>query len=650
MKFSCGIFSLLLAGGIAASDGMTIRGGSEHARKLMASSRRIEENQAQGNYNYGQYSNYNGYNQYADMNDEERSLYFLRDYSIKLLSCIQGEQVVSYEGGETEGSTVIFRLCPTNSCSADSVLGCNDGYGDYIVGVNTFLKAYIESQEDNENGNSMIAYNQYEQEFDASEYVDCKEYDIQEMDEEQQEKDQQQQYQQYQYGNGNQNQYYQNGQYQQYQQKNGNGQQGGQNYYNGVNNYYQEAKFFIGPGCTDDGTAVALHMYQDQKCSYRASVNFTDISPGWRTLPFSEGDLVQVNCMPCYTVDGDYEMELSEMCQEEYASAVASCEQNMEDTNYYHYAVNNGCNYIENLLSKTLGDLDSYYIESTEEESESEIENESASAYSSNFTANFTSWDGIKGTISHAAQDGAQKAKTRFMDTLSTREAQLFIAAMVIFSISACVGATLIGCFCAKKRRQRRRLKEPTLLEEDDEEDEEEQPERHSSMVSMVRSATSSFKDSVKAAISRSNTKEDDQTAISEYKDMGEGVVSMDSFPSPETVPSGAASVKSTLSAAAASVKSSLSVAAASVKSTLNAEAVEATAEASEGEVAGDEAFEDEATSTAEAKPTEPSTAVAVATTATPGESTTPVKKEFSFFSKMDRHLKRKFSKKTQSK
>jgi hypothetical protein len=48
-----------------------------------------------------------------------------------------------------ESSTVIFRLCPLNSCTNNNTLGCDAGYADYAVGINTFAEAFAESVRDN---------------------------------------------------------------------------------------------------------------------------------------------------------------------------------------------------------------------------------------------------------------------------------------------------------------------------------------------------------------------------------------------------------------------------------------------------------------------------------------------------------------------
>jgi hypothetical protein len=469
MKFASVVFALIGVGGIATVDGMSIRGRG--ANKLMTFARRLDEDAAEEN---GDENNNNGEN--GEENGDD-SMYFLKDYSIKLLSCIQGEQVVNYENGEVETSTVVFRLCPSDSCDANSTLGCESGYGDYAVGITTFLEAYMNQQEDNENyyGNTMITYNQYGQEFDAEEYMECKEYDVEENQNENQQ-NQQQQYNNYngQYGNNGQQQNNYNGQYYgnngQQQNYNGqysnNGQQQQNNY-----NYYQNTQFYIGPGCSADGTSIALGMYMNEACSYPAEVDFAQISYGWESLPFSDGGLVSMDCVACYGPDEDYNYELSEMCTETYESSTSRCEENMATYSSYG-PVTQGCSYIDTLVTSIYG---------------------SASATDNYFDSNSTSttW----GTIS-------SEVSTRFMDTLSTREARAFIAAMVLFSLSACFGATLITCFCFKKRKERKRAKRAATSAKGDQLLPQADPakKRRSSVVALVRSGTNSLRDSVTSA------------------------------------------------------------------------------------------------------------------------------------------------------
>jgi len=457
MKIASGILTLTLAGNIAV-DGMSIRGNSKHANKLMAFSRRLE--------NSGDSGNAEEYGDSGDMNDEEKEIYFLKDYSINLISCIQGEQVINYENGESESSTVIFRLCPSDSCdSSTSLQGCDEGYGDYVVGIDTFLEAYMESQgesNDEENGNSMIVYNQWGEEFDASEYMECAEYRLEEGEEQQQ----------------------------------------GQN--NGAN-YYNDMKFYIGPGCSKNGTSIALQTYMDEECTYSFQGNFSTISPGWDSLPFSDGGLVSLDCEPCYGADEDGNMAVSEICQQQFQSSFARCDQGMESDNYYnyHYTTSSGCDYVDSLLNSVYGNL-------------TKTNQDTLSAVKTTV-----------GNVGNAVGNAVKKGSTRFMDTLSSRETRLFIAGMVIFALSFFIGVSAIACLCVKKRRQRKSLKKredskllPTGTDDDATEGLAVQ-KRRSSVLALVRANTAN----IVAAVKKSKANDEDGTVHSEYNNMDDAIV-----------------------------------------------------------------------------------------------------------------------------
>jgi len=565
MQFSSRVFALIgVAGGLATvvESSMSMRGNTKPANKLLTFARRLEDganynnngaNNANGGYNQnynganannggqnGQYSQYGqNYGQggqggqyggsYGDMDEE--SMYFLTNYSIKLLSCIQGEQVINYENGEIESSTVVFRLCPVSTCDMNAKLGCDSGYGDYAVGINTFLEAYMESQQDDQYyyGNGMVTYNQYGQEFDAEEYMECKEYDGQDDGQ----NNQQQNYYNNQYNNQN-----NNGQYNNNQNQN--------QYNNGQNgNYYQDVQVFIGPGCSSDGTSIALGMYMDEYCSYPASLSFSDIASGWETgLPFSDGGLVSMNCVACYGPDQDYNYELSELCMGSYEASTSRCESQMESYSYYGQK-NNGCDYVEALIETV------YSYSSTNDATSSS-------------TGTTTDYDDT--SISGAVNE----LSTRFMDTLSTREARAFIAAMVLFALSACFGATLIGYCCVRAKRRKAKLlvyKRGTKRLIDD----EDTRSRHRpSVVALVRSGTNNIAESVRsrknsmaqsvksvaASIRRkSSFKQQQPVEVEVVAETTPDVVYVDMKDTAATTTTGAAATKSKEEDSAAAVK-----------------------------------------------------------------------------------------------
>lgn len=191
----------------------------------------------------------------------------------------------------------------------------------------------------------------------------------------------------------------------------------------------------------------------------------------------------------------------------------------MESDNYYHYTNAGGCDYIDSLLIPIYGNL-------------TEGSNSTLSA--------------VKDTVTKAAKE----VSTRFMDTLSTKEARAFIAGMVLFGLSVFIGVSFIGCLCVKKRRQRRRLKASKLLPSGSDNEFSRElsiQKRRSSVVSLVRSSTNTIKESVAAAaaatvsvVTKSSTRDekvDDTTVKSDYNNMEDEIVGSGSYIAPESSP-----------------------------------------------------------------------------------------------------------------
>lgn len=216
----------------------------------------------------------------ADANNGEVDYSYLAKYSLKMIGCKAGMQVMDAETGEYEYNAAIFRLCPTESgCADESVNGCKEGYGDFVVGLNTFVQGYFEDQRDNMN---------WDDQFQVDRYAECGQYEI-----EQAEGDD---------ANANQ---------------------------------YADMQFFIGPTCTSDELDVKLALFSEETCTTASSVSFEEISNGW-TMPFSSGGMVSTYCSDCVELnenDGTY--GLREMCTNLYMEAAYACEEKMEYFSYY---------------------------------------------------------------------------------------------------------------------------------------------------------------------------------------------------------------------------------------------------------------------------------------------------------------------------
>lgn len=243
--------------------------------KLMRAARRLEENGDEA---------------------EEEEYAFLADYKLKLIGCKSGEYYVNPENGENEYSSVVFRLCPKDSCDDEGSAGCTSGNGDFVVGLNTFVESYLEDKREDM---------QQDDAFKVEEFGECREYEVdQDANDDEDE-------------NENQNQY------------------------------------FVGPACSEDGTEIVLDMFVEETCTTKSEeVTFYEISNGL-TLPYSAGGLVSSYCESCAGYNDDGEWELSEMCQELYQNS-GKCETNMES---YHYAGQQleSCEFIESLVPRSSG-------------------------------------------------------------------------------------------------------------------------------------------------------------------------------------------------------------------------------------------------------------------------------------------------------
>eukprot|EP00934_Nitzschia_sp_Nitz4_P009026 Nitzschia sp. Nitz4//scaffold104_size75438//5126//6241//NITZ4_005648-RA/size75438-snap-gene-0.118-mRNA-1//-1//CDS//3329532362//9016//frame0 len=265
MKLSSAILCMSMIAGASASKSIS----GKNAAKVLRSARRVEEG-----------------------DDAADEFEFLQNYSLKLVGCKTEQNIYNAENGEYEYSAAIFRLCPTSSgCDSDSTMGCSSDYGDYVVGLNTFVDAYLEDQKDNMNYDDNAV--------EADRFAKCAEYEMDEGDD----------------ANANE---------------------------------YAGYAFYIGPTCTEDETDVRLAVFEDEYCVTESDVSFGDISQGW-TLPYSAGGLVSDWCLDCYYANEDGDYELREMCTATYEVAAYACEEKMEYFSYYGQNLN-GCDTIKSLM------------------------------------------------------------------------------------------------------------------------------------------------------------------------------------------------------------------------------------------------------------------------------------------------------------
>lgn len=230
--------------------------------------------------------------------EEEDEFAFLSYYDAKIVGCKnQLDQPLMNENGEYEYSGVLVRLCPSggDGCDSDSVDGCSSGYGEMLVGLQTFVEAYFEDQRDQEeDGDNGDDY------FEVDKLAKCEEYNPDENADD--------------------------------------ANQGA----------WEDYQFFVGPACVEDGVDIKIELFTDEYCSQVSEIDFATISNGWE-LPYSSGGLVSTNCNSCTEYNDDGEAEIKEICMTSYEEAGLKCEENMEYYGYYGQNVQ-GCESIAEMF------------------------------------------------------------------------------------------------------------------------------------------------------------------------------------------------------------------------------------------------------------------------------------------------------------
>jgi len=297
-------------------------------------------------------------------NDNEIDYTWVADFSIKFQGCHHVNQW-NDEADEDEDVRIStkrlirFRLCPTNKCSVSSAAGCNSGYGDYIIDMNTFLETYFEAVEE---------YNEYQCQYTAQQCgcedddgkgddfdAEICEYDcyvaagVEDMcadnnpynDDEEEEKFDLKDYVECKNFNGG----------DEGESGDGEGESG-----DGDRRLDEGVEYFVGPYCAQQGGAIYLGMFTDDTCT-----TFADSSAGKKTykylagesLPYSSTSLISMDCMSCkepedFNYDGNDaqdEDQVIEMCEQIYETA-GKCETGLKATGYVYTANEAACNYI----------------------------------------------------------------------------------------------------------------------------------------------------------------------------------------------------------------------------------------------------------------------------------------------------------------
>jgi len=293
-------------------------------RNLMANARRLDENAA--------------------------SFTWISGFSMKFQGCHHISQwnnnVDNAEDVRIETKRLIrFRLCPTSSCTASNAAGCNKGYGDYVIDMDTYLSYYVKSLED---------YNDY---LCAAVTCDCSNADDQDTC----------YYECYNKkgldvicgiknpnGNNKNNfkieEYMNCGQYKFNRRR----ELAESDALEILDRELADNKYYLGPYCAEQGGAVFLGLFTDDSCT-----TFADDAGGATTfyensltdLPYAKTSIINMECYDCLEAsdyvegnDANDADTVKETCENIYPIA-GKCETLLSIANPNNVA----CNYMEGI-------------------------------------------------------------------------------------------------------------------------------------------------------------------------------------------------------------------------------------------------------------------------------------------------------------
>jgi len=241
---------------------------------------------------------------------------------------------------------VRFRLCPSGSCSATNAAGCDAGYGDYVIGMETYLASYMEIVHKDQEYNC-----KYEETY--GDVVNCEDdyckYDTYLakgmeycVDRNPYEEDN---------GNKNQNQ----------NEMMNKIAEGCQQFK--VQNRRQledNVKYYMGAYCSDTGGAIHLGLFTDDSCSVFTDENGgadTYLSLTGYTLPYTDTTMIGTECVSCkepkdVNQNGENDQydadEVKEACENLYAGS-GKCESNISALVTAGTATTSACNFMEGI-------------------------------------------------------------------------------------------------------------------------------------------------------------------------------------------------------------------------------------------------------------------------------------------------------------
>lgn len=316
------LFALLSLAASAAASAVELHVGdvrmdSELGRGLLSHARRLNEG------------------------DDDFSADWIAGYSLKFQGCHHISQWNNDIADEADvriatKRLVRFRLCPSDQCSATSSSGCGEGYGDYIVDMNTYLEYYFSARQ---------TYQQFQCGYLVNYACGCdgdddclynclKQHNMETICA--------------QNGNNNIN----NGDDAVIQME---------DYMTCTKSNYKDASgnsLYIGPFCASQGGAIQLGAFTDDACTNFADskamgANAFAEAAGY-ALPYAGANLVDLDCLSCKEPnernndgnDAQDADDVAEVCESLYTLA-GKCETNLEGT--VANANTKACTYLEGI-------------------------------------------------------------------------------------------------------------------------------------------------------------------------------------------------------------------------------------------------------------------------------------------------------------
>lgn len=296
-----------------------IKADSDLARKLITKARKLAENK-----------------------NENNQFNWVSGYSLKFQGCHQIKQWNddADDKNDVKISTkklVRFRLCPTSGCSDSKAAGCSSGYGDYIIDMDTYLSYYYEATKaSNEQKCADITNNcncgdaedadkcQYDCYVSAG-MTQCAENNP--------------------YDEGEQVAQLDVGKYLECSRLEG---------YNRNRDLQENANYFLGPYCAQQGGSIFFGVFLEDTCSeaaddtYGKSI-FSDLTG--QSLPYADTSIIGMECVSCLEQDNNEDADnagaVSENCGMIYSIA-GKCESSLPD-GLAETKNTNACTYIEGI-------------------------------------------------------------------------------------------------------------------------------------------------------------------------------------------------------------------------------------------------------------------------------------------------------------